>query len=68
MLTFLPFFFFFFFYGFIGLHMWHMEVPRLEVESELQLPAFPRTTAMPDLSRVWHGYSTAQGNAGSLTH
>ena len=31
--------------------MWHVEVPRLGVGSELQLPAYP----------------TAHGNAGSLT-
>ena len=36
----------------LGLHLWHMEVPRLEVESELQLPA----------------YATAYDNDGSLTH
>ena len=29
----------FFFFGFLGPHMRHVEVPRLEVESELQLPA-----------------------------
>ena len=32
--------------------MWHMEVPRLGVESELQLPAYTRAMAMPDLSHV----------------
>ena len=26
--------FFFFFFGFLGPHLWHMEVPRLEGESE----------------------------------
>ena len=45
-------FFLFFFFCFLGPHLRHMEVPRLEVESELQLPA----------------YATAHGNAGSLTH
>ena len=42
-----------------------MEVPRLEVESELQLPAY--TTAARNLSRTC-GHTTAHGNAGSLTH
>ena len=43
--------FFFFFFAFLGPHLRHMEVPRLGVESELQ----PST------------YTTAHGNAGSLT-
>ena len=29
-----------------------MEVPGLGVKSELQLPAYTRATAMPDLSRI----------------
>ena len=37
---------------FLGLYPRHMEVPRLEVKSELQLLA----------------YTTAQGNVRSLTH
>ena len=32
--------------------LWHMEVPRLRVKSELQLPAYTTTTATPDLSYV----------------
>jgi len=48
--SFFPFFFFFF--VFVGLHPWHTEVPRLEVESELQLPAYTTATAMPDPSRI----------------
>ena len=43
---------FFFFFFFIGPHLWHMEVLRLGVKSELQLLA----------------YTTAHSNAGSLTH
>ena len=31
---------------------WHMEVPRLRVESELQLLAYTTATAMPDLSHI----------------
>ena len=38
------------FFVFLGPHPWHMEVPRLEVELELQLPAYTTATAMPDLS------------------
>ena len=32
--------------------MWHMEVPRLGIQSELRLPAYARTTAMWDPSGV----------------
>ena len=32
----------------LGLHLQHMEVPRLWVELELQLPAIATTTAMQD--------------------
>ena len=35
----------FFFFG-------HMEVPRLEAESEVQLPAYTTAIAMQDLSRI----------------
>ena len=41
-----------FFCLFLEPHPWHMEVPRLGVESELQLPACATATAMPDLIRV----------------
>uniref|UniRef100_A0A8D0WGW0 von Willebrand factor A domain-containing protein 8 n=1 Tax=Sus scrofa TaxID=9823 RepID=A0A8D0WGW0_PIG len=52
--SFLPSFFLYFFPSFflLGLHPWHMEVPRLGVELDLQLPAC----------------TTAHSNAGSLTH
>ena len=43
---------FFFFLVFLGLHTQHMEVPRLEVELALQLPAYTRATAMQDLSHI----------------
>ena len=36
----------------LGPHLWHMEVARLGVKSELQLPAYLTTTAMPDPSHV----------------
>ena len=32
--------------------MQHMEVPRLQVKSELQLSAYATVTAMLDLSRI----------------
>ena len=41
---------FFFFFCFLGLHPCHMQVPRLEIESELQLPAYTIATAMWDPS------------------
>ena len=41
-----------FFSFFLGLDLWHMEVPRLVVESELQLLAYTTARAMPDLSCV----------------
>lgn len=36
----------FVYFFFLGLHLLHMEVPRLGVQSGLQLPAY--TTATPD--------------------
>ena len=33
-------------------HLWHMEVPRLRVELELQLPAYTTATATSDLSCI----------------
>ena len=43
---------FLFYFSFLGPHLWHMEVPRLGVKSELQLLAYARATAMPDPSLV----------------
>ena len=37
---------------FLGPHPWHMEVPRLGVKSELQLPAYATATAMWNFSCV----------------
>ena len=37
---------------FLGPLLWHMEVPRLEVPVELQLPAYTTATAVLDLSHV----------------
>ena len=44
--------FFFFFFLFLGPHLWYMEVPRLGVEPELQLPAYTTATVTRDLSCV----------------
>ena len=38
------------FYVFLGLHPWHMEVPSLGVELEMQLLVYTIATATPDLS------------------
>ena len=43
---------FFFFFCFLGLHLRHMESPRLAVELELQPPACTPATATQDPSRI----------------
>ena len=60
---FLLFFFFFFF----GLHWQHMGVPRRGVKSELQLLAYATATAT-GIRAAPATYTTAHGNARSLTH
>ena len=57
---------FFFLFAFLGPYLHHMEVPSLGVQSDLQLWAY--ATATWDLSHVCMTYTTAHGNAGSLTH
>ena len=52
---------------FLGLHLQHREVPRLEVDMELQLSSYATATA------TWGPRSicdlhTAHGNTRSLTH
>ena len=42
----------FFFFCFLGLHHWHVEVPKLGVELELQLPPYPTATATQELSCI----------------
>ena len=42
----------FFSFFFLRPHPWHLEVPRLGVESELQLLAYTTVTAMQDLSLI----------------
>ena len=41
-----------FLFFFLGLSLWHREVLKLGVESELQLLAYTTATAMPDLSSI----------------
>ena len=45
-------FFCFVLFCFLGLHLWHMEIPRLGVELELQLPDYAMAIAMQNLSRI----------------
>ena len=44
----IDFFLSFFFPWFLGLHLQHVEAPRLGVQSELQLPAYTTATATLD--------------------
>ena len=37
---------------FLGLHLQHMEVPRIGIKSELQWPAYTTATEMTGLSRI----------------
>ena len=43
----------FLFFCFLGPHLWHVEVPRLWVEWELQLPAYTTATAAWDVSGIF---------------
>ena len=58
------------FFVFLGPHLQLIEVPRLGIELELQLPVYTSATAMWVLSLIFdlrHSY-TYTSNAGSLTH
>ena len=44
----------------LGLHPGHIEIPRLEVESELQLPAYITATATEDPSCICDLYHSSQ--------
>ena len=55
LLTYLFCFFGFVLFFFLVSHLWHMIVPRLEVKTELQLPAYTTATAS-DLSHVFDLY------------
>ena len=46
-------------FAFLGMHLWHMEFPRLEVQSELQPLAYTTVTAMPDLSCICNLYHSS---------
>ena len=48
------------FIWFLGPHPQHMEVPRLRVESELQLPAYTTATATPDPSHICSLHCSSQ--------
>jgi len=62
-------FIYLFIFAFLGPNLQHMEVPRLGVESELQLPDYSHShsTVGSKLTLDPH-YDTAHLNAGSLTH
>ena len=49
-----------FFFFFPGLHLRHMEVPRLGVKSELQLPAYATATATLGLSCIYDLHHSSQ--------
>ena len=38
------------FFFFLGLPWWHVDIPRLGVELELQQPAYTTATTTPDVS------------------
>ena len=59
------FFFFFFFFCFLGLYPWLVEVSRLGVQMELQLPA---TATWIQTASATATYTAACGNARTLTH
>ena len=52
--------FLFFSFFFLWPHLQHMEVPRLMVELELQLPAYITATAIPDPSCIFDLYHNLQ--------
>ena len=51
---------FFFSFFFLGLLLWHMEIPRLGVELELQPLAYTTAIAMRDPSRICDLYHNSQ--------
>ena len=69
---FLFFYFYFLFFVFLWLHPWHMEVPRLGVESK-PTPELAHTRATPkpqqhEIQAVSSTYTIAHGNTGSFTY
>ena len=61
------FFFFFFLFCFLGLHLRHMEVPRLDIKLELQLPGYT-TAKQCGIQAMSATYASAHSNARSPTH
>ena len=55
------------FFFFLGPYPRHMEVPRLEAESELQLLSYV-TAAACGIQAESGNYTTAHGNAESVSH
>ena len=53
-------FIFYLFFVFLGLHLKHMEVPRLGIKLELQPPAYTTATATQDLSQVCNLHHSSQ--------
>ena len=49
-----------FIYLLLGLHPWHMEVPRIRVNSELRLPVHATAIATLDVSCVCDLYQSSQ--------
>ena len=50
----------FLFFGFLGPHLWYMEVLRLGVKPELQLPAYTTAMATRDLSHIYDLHHSSQ--------
>ena len=54
----------FIYFVFLGPHLWHMEGPRLGIESELQLLTYTTATA----TATWESTPQLTSNSKSLTH
>ena len=63
----LPIFLFIYLFCLLGPHSWHMEVPWLGVQLKLQLLAYATATAR-QIRAMSATHTTADSNAGSLTH
>ena len=53
-------FFIFICWSFLGLRLWHMEIPRLGIYSELQVPAYTTAHETRDLSCVCDLHHSSQ--------
>ena len=51
---------FIYLFCFLEPYLWHMEVPRLGVKSELQLPAYTTATTTQDLSCICNLHHSSQ--------